>query len=110
MRRDPRVTLLCYDPREPLRYLEVRGTVEEMTEEGALAHLDALASKYAGRPIRYFGECIPARFAETEMPVLCRIRPTHVVALDATGRRPGDDRRASAPVDVPDPGLAPRPA
>jgi PPOX class probable F420-dependent enzyme len=27
MRRDTRVTLLCYDPREPLRYLEVRGTV-----------------------------------------------------------------------------------
>ena len=22
MRRDPRVTLLCYDPRQPLRYLE----------------------------------------------------------------------------------------
>ena len=84
MRRDPRVTLLCYDPRQPLRYLEVRGTVVEMTEDGALEHLDALASKYAGRPIRYFGDAIPARFAETEIPVLCRIRPTHVVALDAT--------------------------
>jgi PPOX class probable F420-dependent enzyme len=88
MRRDPRVTLLCYDPRQPLRYLEVRGTVIEMTEEGALEHLDALASKYAGRPIRYFGEAIPAHFAETEVPVLCRIRPTHVVAVDATGEGP----------------------
>jgi PPOX class probable F420-dependent enzyme len=84
MRRDPRVTLLCYDPRRPLRYLEVRGVVEEMTEDGALAHLDDLASKYAGRQIRYFGEAIPARFAETETPVLCRIRPTLVAALDAT--------------------------
>ena len=35
MRRDPRVTLLCYDPRQPLRYLEVRGAVVEMTEDGA---------------------------------------------------------------------------
>lgn len=87
MRRDPRVTLLCYDPRTDLRYLEVRGTVVEMTEDGAGRHLDQLASKYAGRPIRYFGDCIPARFAETEIPVLCRIRPDHVVALDA--RRPG---------------------
>ena len=34
-----------------------------MTEAGALAHLDALASKYVGRPTRYFGDCIPARFA-----------------------------------------------
>jgi PPOX class probable F420-dependent enzyme len=83
MRRDPRMTLLCYDPREPLRYLEVRGTVVEMTEAGAARHLDDLASKYAGRPIRYFGDAIPKRFAEREIPVLCRILPTHVVALDA---------------------------
>jgi PPOX class probable F420-dependent enzyme len=84
MRRDPRVTLLCYDPRQPLRYLEVRGRVVQMTEDGAGRHLDDLASKYVGRPVRYFGDVIPARFAETEIPVLCRIRPTHVVALDAT--------------------------
>ena len=84
MRRDPRVTLLAYDPHRPLRYLEVRGRVVDMTEEGAREHLDGLASKYAGRPIRYFGDAIPARFAETEIPVLCRIRPAHVVAVDAT--------------------------
>ncbi len=84
MRRNPRVTLLCYDPRQTLRYLEVRGTVVEMIEAGAAEHLDDLASKYVGRPIRYFGDAIPARFAEIEVPVLCRIRPTHVVALDAT--------------------------
>ena len=88
MRRDPRVTLLCYDPRQPLRFLEIRGTVVEMTEEGALEHLDALTSKYAGRPTCYFGGAIPARFAETEIPVLCRIRPHQVIALDWTnGRR-----------------------
>jgi hypothetical protein len=55
MRRDPRVTLLCYDPREPLRYLEVRGSVVERTCDGASEHLDAIASKYLGRPVRYFG-------------------------------------------------------
>jgi PPOX class probable F420-dependent enzyme len=86
MRRNPLVTLLCYDPRQPLRYVEVRGLVVAMTEEGAASHLDELASKYAGRPIRYFGDAIPARFAETEIPVICRIRPTHVVAVDATTR------------------------
>ena len=87
MRRDPRVTLLCYDPRDPLRYLEVRGTVVEMTEVGARQHLDQLASKYVGRPIHYFGDCIDAGFAETELPVLCRIRPSRVVALDASQPR-----------------------
>jgi PPOX class probable F420-dependent enzyme len=85
MRRNPRVTLLCYDPRRPLRYLEVRGMVVEMTEAGAAGHLDCLASRYAGRPVRFFGDAIPASFAGTETPVLCRIRPDHVVALDATG-------------------------
>jgi PPOX class probable F420-dependent enzyme len=84
MRRNPRVTILCYDPREPLRYLEVRGTVVAMTEDGAARHLDDLASKYVGRQVRYFGDCIESRFAETEIPVLCLIDPTHVVALDAT--------------------------
>jgi PPOX class probable F420-dependent enzyme len=83
MRRDPRVTLLCYDPLRPLRSLEVRGSVVAMTEEGAGGHLDMLASKYAGRPMRYFGDAIAARFAETEIPVLCLVRPTHVTALDA---------------------------
>ena len=84
-----------------------------MTEDGAGRHLDELASKYAGRPIRYFGDAIPARFAETEVPVLCRIRPTHVVAVDATdgdGRR--DDRGPSRPRRPRRrrPGRSPRPA
>lgn len=82
MRLNPRVTLLCYDPREPLRYLEVRGTVVEMTESGAMAHLDALSLRYTGLS-PYFGGCVPAELAATETPVLCLIRPTCVVTLDA---------------------------
>jgi hypothetical protein len=57
-----------------------------MTQAGAAEHLDQPASTYAGWSIRYFGDAIPAHFAQTETPVLCRIRPTHVVALDATGK------------------------
>lgn len=82
MRANPKVTLLCFDPREPLRSLEVRGQVIEMTEDGAMAHLDSLSEKYTGaRP--YFGACVPAKLKETEIPVLCRILPGHVVTLDA---------------------------
>lgn len=82
MRRDPRVALLCYDPRRPLRYLEVRGLVVSMTEEGAAEHLDRLASKYVGRSVRYFGDVVAAAFADAEVPLLCRIEPVHVVAGD----------------------------
>ena len=81
MRAEPKVTLLCFDPGEPLRYLEVRGEVVEMTEEGAMDHLDGLSLRYVGAA-PYFGRCIDAKFRETETPVLCRIRPTHVVTLD----------------------------
>jgi PPOX class probable F420-dependent enzyme len=82
MRANPRVTLLCYDPCEPLRYLEIRGLVVEMSEEGALGHLDGLSELYTGRR-PYFGECVPAELKEKETPVLCKILPTYVVALDA---------------------------
>lgn len=84
MRRDPRVTLLCYDPRDTRRYLEIRGAVVEMTEAGASEHLDAIASAYVGHPVRYFGDVVDARLMDEERPVLCRIAPTHVVAQDWT--------------------------
>ena len=55
-----------------------------------------LASNRPGQPVRFFGDAIPASFAETETPVLCRIRSAHVVALDATRptRRDGGGREA----------------
>lgn len=87
MRRDPRVTLLCFDPRRPLRYLEVRGEVVEMIGTGALEHLDGLARLYTGKA-PYFGACVPAELQATETPVLCLIRPTRVVALDARKGKP----------------------
>ena len=86
MRRNPKVTLLCFDPRQPLRSLEIRGTVVEMTEEGAMEHLNGLSELYTGkRP--YFGECVPAELRATETPVLCRIMPRRVVVLDARRKK-----------------------
>ena len=74
--------------------------VAEMTETGAADHLDSLASKYAGRPVCFFGDVIPASFAHTEIPVLCRIRPTHAVTLDAAGQnRPdGEERKRTGSI------------
>src|SRR5215470_4921553 len=82
MRLNCRVTLLCYDPRQPLRPLEVRGRVVEMTETGALEHLDHLCQLYTDRS-PYFGTCVPTAFQEKEKLVLCKILPTRVVPLDA---------------------------
>jgi PPOX class probable F420-dependent enzyme len=85
MRERPQVTLLCYDPRDPLRSLEIRGVVVAMTEVDALSHLDGLTRRYTGAD-RYFGGCVPAELQATETPVLCRIRPLRVVTLDARPR------------------------
>ncbi len=82
MRRNPRATLLAYEILNPLRALEVRGQVVEMSEEGALEHLDSLSQRYTGLT-PYFGKCIPAEFQARETPVICRIQPTRVVTLDA---------------------------
>ena len=52
--RNPRVALSVQDPDNPYRYVQVRGRVVEMTEQGADAHIDALAKKYLGQD-RYPG-------------------------------------------------------
>ncbi len=59
LRRNPRVALSVQDPDNPYRYVQVRGRVTEMTEQGADAHIDALAKKYLGQdryPYRQPGE------------------------------------------------------
>lgn len=79
MRLNPHVTLLLYDPKHPLRYLEIRGMVIEMTEEGALDHLNRLTQLYLHKPdARFFGESIPAELQAAYVPVKIKIAATHV--------------------------------
>jgi PPOX class probable F420-dependent enzyme len=59
MRTGARVALSILDPDNPYRHLAVRGRVKRMTEQGADAHIDALAKKYLGQdkyPYRRPGE------------------------------------------------------
>jgi PPOX class probable F420-dependent enzyme len=48
VRRDPRICLEIVDPRNPYRYLAIKGRVAEICLEGADAHIDLLAKKYYG--------------------------------------------------------------
>ena len=48
IRRDARVALSMCDPDNANRYLEIRGRVVDIAEEGAREHIDALAKKYLG--------------------------------------------------------------
>ena len=59
MRNRPKVALSVLDPDNPYRYMQIRGTVTEVTESGAYAHIDSLAKKYLGQdkyPYRQPGE------------------------------------------------------
>jgi PPOX class probable F420-dependent enzyme len=73
LRRDPRVALAISDPANPYRYLQVRGRVVEIDEQGADAHIDRMAKKYLDKdkyPFRQPGE----------VRVLYKIQPERVQA------------------------------
>jgi PPOX class probable F420-dependent enzyme len=74
VRRDPRVALAIVDPDNPYRYLEVRGKVAEITEQGADAHIDKMAKKYLGQ------DKYPYRQA-SEVRVIYKIRPEHTTTM-----------------------------
>lgn len=74
MTRDPRVSMSLLDPENPYRYLEVRGRVEEITEEGAAAHIDKMAKKYLNRDKYPYTQ-------PGEVRVLYKIRPEHFSSM-----------------------------
>lgn len=49
MRRRPRIALVIQDPEDPSRYIQIRGEVVDITEEGARQHIEFLAGKYTGK-------------------------------------------------------------
>jgi PPOX class probable F420-dependent enzyme len=77
MRLNPKVTLLAYQLKQPLRNIEVRGRVVKMTEEGALEHLNELNMLYGSGP-EFFGDSVDAELRNKFTPVKVRIRPVRV--------------------------------
>jgi PPOX class probable F420-dependent enzyme len=69
MQRDPRVSLVAFDPDDPYLYVEVRGTVT-MDPAGGDDLIDELCRAYTGEPW--------AR-RPTEQRVVCRVTVTKAV-------------------------------
>ena len=69
MRRQPQVALAISDPDNPYRYIQIRGKVVDITEEGAHEMIDHLSDKYRGEP---FGHI------ESHIRVTYRILPESV--------------------------------
>lgn len=74
MRRNKKVALSIQDPENAYRHVAVRGQVDDITEDGADAHIDSLSKKYLGKdkyPFRGPGE----------VRVIYRIRPKKVTTM-----------------------------
>ena len=82
MSRRRTATILIVDPRDDTRWLEVRGTVVDETEEGADQHIDELARLYLGMDKYPFNQ-------EGDVRVIFRIAPQRVVTLGSS--LPGED-------------------
>lgn len=76
MTERPKVTILSVDPNDPYRFLEVRGVIDEITEQGAEEHIDQLSWKYDNKS--FYG-ADPSR-RQREKRVIYKIRPIRVVA------------------------------
>ena len=68
MQRGASVALAIIDPDNPYRYLQIRGRVARVTEDGAVEHIDSLAQKYLGQP-KYLNA------KPGEVRLLCEIEP-----------------------------------
>lgn len=51
----PQLALVIQDPHDTYRFLQIRGTADNFTEEGAHEHIERLSQKYHGRPFRALG-------------------------------------------------------
>ena len=74
VRRDPRVAISIQDPEKPYRYLEVRGRIVEITQDGAEEHVNKLSQKYTGKPVY-------AKRSPDEVRVLYKIEPQKVTSM-----------------------------
>jgi PPOX class probable F420-dependent enzyme len=80
VRNNPKVAVVAIDPENPYRYLEVRGEVVEITEEGGMEHIDKLAKMYVGKD-KYYGEVAPAEAAEGVTREIIKIEPQHTSSM-----------------------------
>ncbi len=74
MRPGAAVALAIVDPDNAYRYLQVRGRITRVSEEGADAHIDSLAKKYLGK------ETYPFR-RQGEVRVMFEIEPVSVSGM-----------------------------
>ncbi len=74
LKKGAAVALAIIDPDNPYRYVQIRGRVTRVTEDGAAPHIDLLAKKYLGQD-KY------PNAAPSEVRLMCEIEPTSVSGM-----------------------------
>jgi PPOX class probable F420-dependent enzyme len=74
LKKGAAVALAIIDPDNPYRYVQIRGRVTRVTEDGAVPHIDSLAKKYLGQD-KY------PNAAPGEVRLMCEIEPTSVSGM-----------------------------
>jgi PPOX class probable F420-dependent enzyme len=77
---NPKVSLLVVDPENTARFIQIRGDAE-LTDDGAVEHLDALTCKYTTHP-RFYGYVYPTDQQDRETRVIGTIHARRIT-LDA---------------------------
>ena len=79
MLANPMVNVLMIDPKNGARFLEIRGEVAEITQEGAIAHANKQTQAYSkGAQQRFYGDIYPEEQQEKETRVIVKIRPKKI--------------------------------
>jgi PPOX class probable F420-dependent enzyme len=74
LQRDARVAVSITDPDNPYRYLEIRGTVVSMDDEGGEALINSLAKKYLDQDVYPWPQPGDHR-------VVVKVRPEHTSTM-----------------------------
>jgi PPOX class probable F420-dependent enzyme len=79
MAANPRVNVLIIDPKNGSRYLEVRGKVSQITQDGAIAHADKQTKAYSSEAQkRFYGDICPEEQQKEETRVVVKITPKKI--------------------------------
>jgi PPOX class probable F420-dependent enzyme len=85
IKANPKVALIAVDPENPYRWIDVRGTVEEVVPDEDFNNINAHAKLYRGVD-EYYGGVSPIELKGKEDRVVIKMRPLKVFAFPPKGR------------------------
>jgi PPOX class probable F420-dependent enzyme len=77
IRKNPNVALFVLDPKDPYRWIDVRGIVEAIEPDANYSNINYHAQRYVGVD-EYYGGFVPLERKGAEERIIFKIKPVHV--------------------------------